>query len=204
MGTSFITPAQCRMARAYLGWSQQQLAGAAGLALNTISNLEKDGHSADPQTIQAIASALQEAGLAFVDGGVVPRQVRSYLLGSYLDLLNDIAAALPDGGEVLKHCVDDRRSTPEVARKVAAMRAMGIRERLTVAEDNDVIAGPAECYRRIPARYFASSEVVIIYLNRVAFFVEGQALVIVSDSLAKVFRDQFEYWWQEGEAVDGA
>lgn len=39
---------------------------------------------------------------------------------------------------------------------------------------------------------------MIIYLNKVAFFVEGKALVIVSESLAKVFKDQFEYWWKEG------
>ncbi len=204
METSFVTSAQCRMARAYLNWSQQELADTAGLGLNTISSFERADRAADARTVGAILRAFQQAGLDFVDGGVVPKQVRSYLLTSYLELLDDIQSSMPEGGEVLKHCVDDRRSTPEVVRRIAQMRDCGIRERLTISEDNEFINGPAALYRKIPAGYFASSEVVIIYANKVAFFVEGQALVIVSDSLAKVFKDQFEYWWQEGKAVNGA
>jgi len=200
----FITPSQCRMARAHLNWSQQELAERAGLVLNTISNFEKGDRQADARTIKAIASVLEIAGLQFLDGGVVPRQVRSYVLGSYLDLLDDIEESLPDGGEVLKHCVDDRRSTPEVNEKIAQMRERGISDRLTISEDTDFIAGKPGDYRKIPAGYFASSEVIIIYLNKVAFFVEGKALVIVSETLAKVFRDQFEYWWKEGKVVNGA
>lgn len=202
MTTSFISPAQCRMARAYLNWSQQELADKAKLGLNTISNFEKGERAADARTVASLAAALQSAGIEFIDGGAVPRQVRSYLLGSYLELLDDIEASLPKGGEVLKHCVDDRRSTPEVVSKVEAMRKAGLRERLTISEDNEFISGPAALYRKIPTAYFASSEVVIIYANKVAFFVEGQALVLASDSLAKVFRDQFEYWWKEGTVVN--
>jgi len=192
------------MARAHLNWSQQDLAERAGLVLNTISNFEKGDRQADARTVKAISSVLEMAGLQFLDGGVVPRQVRSYVLPSYLDLLEDIEESMPEGGEVLKHCVDDRRSTPEVSEKIAQMRARGIRDRLTISEDNDFIAGAPEDYRKIPAAYFASSEVIIIYLNKVAFFVDGKALVIASESLAKVFRDQFEYWWKEGKVINGA
>ena len=204
MTDTFITPSQCRMARAHLNWSQQDLAERAGLVLNTISNFEKGDRQADARTVKAISSVLEMAGLQFLDGGVVPRQVRSYVLPSYLDLLEDIEESMPEGGEVLKHCVDDRRSTPEVSEKIAQMRARGIRDRLTISEDNDFIAGAPEDYRKIPAAYFASSEVIIIYLNKVAFFVDGKALVIASESLAKVFRDQFEYWWKEGKVINGA
>lgn len=133
-----------------------------------------------------------------------PQRVVSYLLDSYDALLDEISRLMPDGGEVLKHCVDDRRSTPEVVEKVAAMRAAGISERATIADDNDFVAGDPADYRQIPAAYFASSEVMIIFLDRVAFFVEGKALVIVSETLARIFRDQFDYWWKEGKVVDGA
>ncbi len=143
-------------------------------------------------------------GIEFKDGGVLPRQVSSYTLNSYIELLNEITEALPNGGEVLKHCVDDRRSTPEVVEKVAAMRRMGIMDRMTIADSNDFIQGDAKDYRKIPAAYFASSEVMIVFLNKVAFFVDGKVLVITSEKLSQIFKDQFEYWWKEGKVVHGA
>ncbi|MBU2527600.1 MAG: helix-turn-helix domain-containing protein [Bacteroidetes bacterium] len=192
------------MARAYLGWSQQDLADRVGVVLNTINHFEKGERQADTKTVNGIAAVFTGAGLEFANGGVTPKRVSSYQLDSYLDLLDDISEALPQGGEVLKHCVDDRRSTPEVTKKVEEMHRTGIRERATIADDNDFVAGDPADYRQIPAGYFASSEVVIIFLNRVAFFVDGKALVIVSESLAKVFRDQFEYWWKEGKVLNGS
>lgn len=83
------------------------------------------------------------------------------------------------------------------------MRRAGISDRMTISEDNNFITGFPEQYRQIPKDYFSSSEVIIIYANKVAFFVEGQALVIMSKTLAKVFKDQFEYWWKEGKIING-
>jgi transcriptional regulator with XRE-family HTH domain len=40
-----MTPAQCRAARALLGWSQSKLAATSGVAVSTIRNFER-GHSA--------------------------------------------------------------------------------------------------------------------------------------------------------------
>ena len=205
MENTLVTPPQCRMARAYLNWSQQELADRVGMALNTVSYFEKGERQADLKTVSRIASVLEAEGMRFVDGGVLPPQrVVSYLLDSYDALLDEISRLMPNGGEVLKHCVDDRRSTSEVMEKVAAMGAAGIRERVTIADDNDFIAGNPADYRQIPAAYFASSEVIIIFLDRVAFFIEGKALVIVGETLARIFRDQFEYWWKEGKVIDGA
>lgn len=197
----FISVEQIKAARALLRWNQKDLAAHAGLNDDQVHNFEA-GRTHSLDVLTAIHRAFVANGLDFVDGGVITRRVSSYVLDSYIDLLDDIALSLPEGGEVLKHCVDDRRSTPEVIEKVSTMRRAGIRERLTVADDNDYIAGTPENYRKIPKSYFASSEVIIMYLNKVAFFVDGKALVIVSESLSKVFKDQFEYWWKEGKAVN--
>ena len=88
-----------------------------------------------------------------------------------MELLEDIEKNIPDGGEVLKHCVDDRRSNQQVIDYVAKMRSNGVRERMTIADDNNFITGDPKDYRQIPADYFASSEVVITYADKVAFFV---------------------------------
>ena len=197
----FISIEQIKAARALLKWNQKDLASYAGLNDDQIHNFEA-GRTRSLEVLEAIQRAFTAHGIEFVGGGVVPRHVSSYLLDSYIDLLDDIELSMPEGGEVLKHCVDDRRSTPDVVEKVSVMRKMGISERLTISDDNDYIAGEAKNYRKIPKSYFASSEVIIIYLNKVAFFVDGKALVIVSDSLSKVFKDQFEYWWKEGKALN--
>ncbi len=197
----FISIEQIKAARALLKWTQKDLAQNAGLNNDQIHSFEA-GRTHSLDVLEAIHAAFTAHGMHFEGGGVRPRSVSSYLLDSYLALLDDISRSMPEGGEVLKHCVDDRRSTPEVIEKVKKMRKAGICERLTISEENNFITGNPADYRQIPDGYFASSEVVIIYLDKVAFFVEGKALVIISTSLAKVFKDQFEYWWKEGKEIN--
>lgn len=56
------------MARAALNWSLQQLAEAAAVHRNTISNFETGKYAGDPQTIAAIRAALEAAGIEFTNG----------------------------------------------------------------------------------------------------------------------------------------
>jgi transcriptional regulator with XRE-family HTH domain len=199
----FITVEQIKAARALLKWTQKDLAHHAGLKDDQIQAFEA-GRTRSLDVLESVYKTLTLQGLEFYNGGVIPNKVASYTLNSYMDVLNDICMSLPDGGEVLKHCVDDRRSTPEVMEKVRKMRESGIRERLTISDQNHIVSGNREDYRQIPADYFSSSEVIITYLNKVVFFVDGKALVVLNQTLANIFRDQFEYWWKAGKALDGA
>jgi transcriptional regulator with XRE-family HTH domain len=60
-----IDPAQIRAARALLGWSQHQLALAAGLSRPSIDNFEHERFQPRPRTIKAILAALNHAGVEF-------------------------------------------------------------------------------------------------------------------------------------------
>ena len=195
-----ITVEQIKAGRALLKWNQQDLATRAGLNIDQLASFET-GRTRASDVLEAIEQAFTAQGIEFAEGGVIPRRVSSYVLDSYMDVLDDIARSMPKGGEVLKHCVDDRRSTPEVIKRVGEMRVAGIRERLTISDDNNFITGDKEFYRQIPKDYFASSEVSIIYLNKVAFFVDGKVLVILNQTLANNFKQQFEYWWMNGKAL---
>ncbi|MBY0135563.1 XRE family transcriptional regulator [Paracoccus yeei] len=62
-----VTPAQVRMARAALNWSLNDLAGAAGVHRNTISNFETGKFAGSDQALAAIRSALEDAGVIFID-----------------------------------------------------------------------------------------------------------------------------------------
>ncbi|MDX0065934.1 helix-turn-helix domain-containing protein [Sinorhizobium meliloti] len=62
-----ITPAQIKAARAMLDWKQTDLAAAAGLSEMSVKNVEKGQKDSRMSTIQSIRSALEAAGIIFID-----------------------------------------------------------------------------------------------------------------------------------------
>jgi transcriptional regulator with XRE-family HTH domain len=66
-GKRLVKPTQVRMARAALNWSLKQLAKAAGVHANTISNFETGRYGGDPEKLAAIRAALESAGVIFVE-----------------------------------------------------------------------------------------------------------------------------------------
>ncbi|WP_427026054.1 helix-turn-helix domain-containing protein [Aureimonas ureilytica] len=54
------------MARAAVGWGVRELAKEAGVSVDTISRLER-GEDLQPRTIAAIRTALEAAGVIFID-----------------------------------------------------------------------------------------------------------------------------------------
>lgn len=76
-----LTAEQLRAARALLRWQQKGLAEAAGISLETVKRLEglNGPVSAQTNTVIALQSALEKAGVAFIDengGGVGVRLSR--------------------------------------------------------------------------------------------------------------------------------
>ena len=62
-----LTPAQCRAARALIGWSQQDLAGNAGVGTVAIHQLESGTSQPRRSTLEVIKRALENAGVEFID-----------------------------------------------------------------------------------------------------------------------------------------
>lgn len=61
-----VTSAQVRMARAALNWTVRDLAKAAGLHRNTITNLEIGRYAGDPRTLSIIEKVLTRGGVEFI------------------------------------------------------------------------------------------------------------------------------------------
>ena len=59
---------QCRMARAALGWSLDQLQAEAGVNKRTIMRHEA-GETISPEKLEALRSAFVREGIAFANGG---------------------------------------------------------------------------------------------------------------------------------------
>jgi transcriptional regulator with XRE-family HTH domain len=62
-----VTSAQVRMARAALNWSVRDLAEAAQIHRNTVTNIETGRYAGDAATLAAILGALRRAGVEFID-----------------------------------------------------------------------------------------------------------------------------------------
>jgi transcriptional regulator with XRE-family HTH domain len=64
-----LIPQQIRAARALLGWSQGQLAAAAGVGEMTVKRFEADKGevSGTISSLQRIRTALEHAGIEFID-----------------------------------------------------------------------------------------------------------------------------------------
>ena len=66
---SNFTAAQCRAARALLDWNQAELSERANVALSTVRRFEKSANQPIANNLAAIRSALEFAGVIFLDDG---------------------------------------------------------------------------------------------------------------------------------------
>jgi transcriptional regulator with XRE-family HTH domain len=64
-----FSPKTARAARALLGWSQSDLAKAAGIGLSTVVDFEKERRAMPAETETKMARALEAAGIEFQNGG---------------------------------------------------------------------------------------------------------------------------------------
>lgn len=77
-----LTASQCRAGRALLDWSREQLAEASKAGLRTIVDFERGAREPRQITLIALRSALEAAGVIFIEEngegpGVRLRKVRS-------------------------------------------------------------------------------------------------------------------------------
>ena len=63
---------QVKAARALLGWSQADLATKAEVSTSTIADFERGQGRTAPATVEAIRTAIVDAGVALVADGAIP------------------------------------------------------------------------------------------------------------------------------------
>jgi DNA-binding transcriptional regulator YiaG len=61
-----MSPEQCRAARAWLNWTQQELARRASVGLSTVRDFEKGERTPIPNNQLAIQRAIETAGIRFI------------------------------------------------------------------------------------------------------------------------------------------
>lgn len=76
-GPAMLSPEQSRAARAWLDWSQEDLAKRAGVSLSTVRDFEKGRREPIPNNLKALRETLEGAGIAFVFQGGRPLGITS-------------------------------------------------------------------------------------------------------------------------------
>ena len=64
---SMFSSAQCRAARGLLDWSQQDLAGQAGVGIVTVRQVEAGATEPRRSTLVVLRQAFERAGVEFID-----------------------------------------------------------------------------------------------------------------------------------------
>jgi DNA-binding transcriptional regulator YiaG len=63
-----MTPEQSRAARGWLGWSQDELAKRAGVAVSTVKDFERGARKPIGNNLDAMRRAVETAGVGLVFG----------------------------------------------------------------------------------------------------------------------------------------
>jgi transcriptional regulator with XRE-family HTH domain len=61
-----MSPEQCRAARGWLDWTQQELARRAGVGLSTVRDFEKGERTPIPNNLAAIRRAVENEGILLI------------------------------------------------------------------------------------------------------------------------------------------
>ncbi len=72
MPVVMLAPEQCRAARGWLSWSQEDLAKRASVSLSTIRDFEAGRRSPIKNNMEAIRVALEMAGVSLLFRGEIP------------------------------------------------------------------------------------------------------------------------------------
>lgn len=67
-----LSPEQCRAARGWLGWTQDQLAERARVSLSTVRDFEKGRRTPIANNLEALIRALMDAGIRLRFDGIEP------------------------------------------------------------------------------------------------------------------------------------
>lgn len=104
-----LTPEQCRAARGWLDWNQEELARRSNVSLSTVRDFEKNRRVPIGNNLLAIEQALRAAGIDLLDNAGVgvsmmgkPRISERDIIGPALDFLNDAAGGFMTTSDLIE------------------------------------------------------------------------------------------------------
>lgn len=212
-----MTPAQLRAARAYLNWSQADLANRAGVTELTISNVEGAKTEASTKTLKALERVLGERLRFLPNGGFEPKQetIKVYRgQPGFQEFMTDVYETCRDvGGNVYVNNSDELlfdRWMGEDFEKIYAKNMRAIPQghfwfHVIAPEDSKYLPIPHGEYRWIPKEFYSPAP-TYIYGNKIAsiLFLKDDVIVRVYDQKDFVESQikQFLFIWSHANAFE--
>lgn len=193
-----------RAARAYMEWTQEQLAEAAELSLAGIQKIERGENEPTARTQKKLIRAFEQNGLTLTSKGIEHDESPVFFIegddheSAYFQLLEDAYEHLKGrkGPELLIMYADDKVSPPSVNDFYRKMRKADIKMRQMIQEGNTYIIGPLSEYRYIPKKLFIN-RVTLVYGDRIATETTNfnKVLVRVDPINAAIQKNTFNILW---------
>ena len=205
-----ITIEQIKAARGLLEWRQEDLAVASGLSLPAINNLERRIALPRVETINAIQTAFEQAGIEFTDGpGLRLRgnSIKTQVFEgkeSIFRLWNDMLETLPNGGERLINGVNEKIFDDLAGKKrfrdmMKRFEEKAIKSRILTLKGDTYFVEPISHYRWVPEEQFSTIP-FFLYGNKYAILLTEpiqRVLLIENASITESFRTQFNKIWEK-------
>lgn len=197
----YLTPAQCRAARALLDWSQPDLAERCGMHVQTISAFENETGTPTKRTLSKVTETLEQGGVEFLPNEGVGRKKRNIIRydgqeGFQAFMWDVFETVKNEGGEICVSNVDETLFTELLGRECDdeyTMKMNNLRKThpfdfkilIRTGDTNTVASGYAE-YRTIDEEYFGER----------SFYAYGSKLALLTllkGNLSIVVLDEQEY-----------
>lgn len=209
-----ISRYQITAARALLEWTQETLAGTAGITKDMISKIEAGKSAGSLKTLQSIEGAFDRAGIAFHENDGVARKsggVQTYRGRSgFLNFIMDIYDTMKTGGDVYVSNVNEddflKWEGDEAEAHMARMASIsGLRCRFLIEEgDTNIVASHYATYRQVGKESFGDVP-LYIYGEKTALIVfeqdDVEVFVIKHLEITRFFRKRFHEMWSTAKEI---
>ena len=201
-----ILPRQVSAARSLKGWGQTELAHRCGLSQVTIAHIESGKVHPKRESMLAIRTALENAGIEFLPNGVRTAVNSIRILDgvrSIEEFFEDIHYTVAESGEELLFFGSmGTRAKPLVIQRMKELRKAKIPMRSLNVPGDLQLRGPLKEYRYLP-KEAVPHQSSAIYGSKVAFVLESEPsfrfLIIRSEIISEDHRRIFEYFWKKGK-----
>lgn len=213
-----ITPAQCRMARSLLDWTQTELAERCNLSPVTINKFEKSTgeQGLEIRTLEKLRRTLEGGGVEFLPNEGVSRASNRVIVLKGHEGFTEFRALVLNRAkqgplEVCVSNVDERNFSKwggeemnNTYRKEIA-KLGSVHFRIIVKEgDKNLTATEFAEYRSVPAQEFGEAPFYIFDDKLVLIPFEENEMnlfIITNELLAKSYQKQFEASWSKAKKI---
>ena len=208
-----ISPAQSRMARAFLYMSQAEVAQSATIDQAQLSNFENPNQQflLSYKPLQRLEQFYTSKGLEFLANDSVRRKAVGIIelkgYDGFKEFINDVYETVKNGGDICVSNVDERQfehwqgiHANEYLSKMEKVK--NLQFRVLVQKGDTYFTAKYAAYRALPSEYFTGIPAYVYGDKRAEILFEEDSvtvLIIENKRMAEAQRKLFELAWRQAD-----